>query len=225
MTTIIIRTLIVYAVLMIAMRLMGKRQIGELEVSDLVTTLLISEIASLPITDSSIPLANAVFPIIILITLEICSSALIVRFPKLKGMFTTRPSTLIKNGVFCRRAMISCRITVDELITELRQNGYSDVDQVLYAILEKNGKITVIPKAKYAQPTVKDLQLKAVESGIYHIVIDNGTVNRHGLLEVGLTQGQLDAKLRKVGSSISEVYLMMISDSGEERIILKKETL
>ena len=81
------------------------------------------------------------------------------------------------------------------------------------------------PKAKYAQPTVKDLQLKAVESGIYHIVIDNGTVNRHGLSEVGLTQGQLDAKLRKVGSSISEVYLMMISDSGEERIILKKETL
>ena len=225
MLTIFFRTIIIYVILIAIMRILGKRQLGELEISELITTILLSEIASLPITDSSIPLAHAVFPIIILITLEICSSALIVRFPKLKGMFTTRPSTLIKNGVFCRRAMIGCRITVDELITELRQNGYSDVDQVLYAILEKNGKITVIPKAKYAQPTVKDLQLKAEEPGIYHIVIDNGTVNRHGLSEVGLTRGQLDAKLRKSGHSESDVYLMMISDAGEERIILKKETL
>ena len=225
MTIIIIRTLIVYAVLMIAMRLMGKRQIGELEVSDLVTTLLISEIASLPITDSTIPLANAVFSIIILITLEIASSALIVRFPKLKGLFTTRPSTLIKNGAFCRKTMISCRITVDELITELRQNGYSDINEVLYAILEKNGKITVIPKVKYSQPTKQELKIRAKESGIYHIVIDNGTINRHGLSEVGLTHAQLIAKLRKSGHSPSDVYLMMINDSGEERIITKGDTL
>ncbi len=225
MTTIFFRTLIVYAVLMIAMRLMGKRQIGELEVSDLVTTLLISEIASLPITDSTIPVTHAIFPIIILITLEISSSALIVYFPKIKGLVTTRPSTLIKNGVLCRTAMTNSRISIDELITELRQNGYSDIDEVLYAILEKNGKITVIPKVKYAQPTRDDLQIKCEENGIFHIVIDNGTVNDHGLSEVGLTRGQLEAKLARKGRSSSDIYLMMISDTGLERIITKGETI
>ena len=84
MTTIFVRTVIVYVVLMVAMRLMGKRQIGELEVSDLVTTLLISEIASLPITDNAVPLSHAVVPITVLITFEISSSALVVLFPKIK---------------------------------------------------------------------------------------------------------------------------------------------
>lgn len=225
MTTIVIRTLIVYVVLMIAMRLMGKRQIGELEVSDLVTTLLISEIASLPITDSSIPIANAVFPIIILITLEICSSALIVRFPKIKGIVTTRPSTLIKNGVLCRKAMINCRISLDELITELRQNGYSDINEVLYAILEKNGKITVIPKAKFSPPNKSDMNIKSNECGIYHVIIDNGTINSHGLSEIGLTKAQLTRRLKSLGHTPADIYLMMVNDSGDERIISKGDTI
>ncbi len=223
MTTIVIRTIIIYAVLMIAMRLMGKRQIGELEVSDLVVTLLISEIASLPITDSNIPVFHSIIPIIILITFEICSSALIVAFPRLKGIVTARPSTLIENGRLCRRSMYESRLTLDELVTELRQNGYSDIDQVLYAILEKNGKITIIPKAEYAQPTCSQLKIAVKESGIFHIVIDNGTVNEHGLCTVGLTRAQLSNRLLKRGTRESDVYLMMISDSGEERIITKKE--
>lgn len=223
MTTIVLRTIIIYATLMTAMRLMGKRQIGELEVSDLVVTLLISEIASLPITDSNIPVFHSIIPIIILITFEICSSALIVAFPRLKGLVTARPSTLIENGKLCRKAMLEARLTLDELVTELRQNGYSDIDEVLYAILEKSGKITIIPKAKYAQPTCQQLNISVKESGIFHIIVDNGTVNDHGLSTVGLTRAQLYQKLKKRGTCTKDVYLMMISDSGEERIITKKE--
>lgn len=224
MTTILIRTVLVYIILMVAMRLMGKRQIGELEVSDLVTTLLISEIASLPITDNTIPLSHAALPIILLITLEICSSAAVVLFPKFKNLVTARPTTLIKNGKLCRREMMSARISLDELICELRQCGYVDIDDILYAILEKNGKITVIPKARANIPTCEQASIGVKEKGIFHIVIDNGTVNEHGLLEVSLTREQLERKLRHNGLAARDVYLMMIGDNGEERIISKQES-
>ncbi len=223
MTTILLRTVIIYIILIVAMRLMGKRQIGELEVTDLVTTLLISEIASLPITDNSIPISHAIIPIAILITFEICSSSIVVLFPKLKNLVTARPSTLIKNGKLCRREMMNSRISLDELISELRQDGYVDIDDILYAILEKNGKLTIIPKAKANAPTCKDLNVKVKENGIFHIVIDNGVVNTHGLAEVSLTREQLDAKLAKKGLISKDIYLMMIRDDGEERIISKKE--
>ena len=225
MVTIFIRTLLVYVIMIFSIRLMGKRQIGELEVSDLVTTLLISEIASLPITNYDLPISRAIIPIILLITLEITSSILTVLFPKIKNIFTARPSTLIKNGVICRSSMIESRISVDELISELRQNGYIDFNEILYAILEKNGKITIIPKAKYGAPTCEQLQIKTNESGIFHIVIDNGCINLHGLDEVGITRDGLIKKLARLKRTPSDVYLMMINDRGEERIIYKKETI
>ena len=225
MVTIFLRTLLVYGIMIFAMRLMGKRQVGELEISDLVTTLLISEIASLPITDYDLPISRAVIPIIILITLEIVSSILTVLFPKIKNIFTARPTTLIKNGTLCRTSMIESRICADELISELRQSGYVDIDEILYAILEKNGKITIIPKVRYAQPTNNDAGIQVKERGIFHIVIDNGCINLHGLDEVSLTRDALIKKLDKLGKTPSDVYLMMISDYGDERIIYKKETL
>ncbi len=223
MTTILFRTVFVYVVMIIAMRLMGKRQIGELEISDLVTTLLMSEIASLPITDTTLPISHAIIPIILLLTFEICSSAITVLFPKLKNLVTARPSTLIKNGVLRRKAMMDARLSLDELISELRQNGYDDINHVLYAILEKNGKITIIPKAKFAPPTCEQLQIKTSEQGIFHIIIDNGVLNKYGLSQLSLTREQIEKKLSKRGADIRDVYLMMISDAGEERVITKKE--
>ena len=90
MTTIFLRTVIIYVVLLTAMRLMGKRQLGELEISDLITTLLVSEIASLPITDTNIPVSHAIIPIIILLTFEVVSSTLLVRFPAVKKFISTQ---------------------------------------------------------------------------------------------------------------------------------------
>ena len=225
MTTILARTLIVYTVMIISLRIMGKRQIGELEVSDLVTTLLISQIASLPITDNNIPILHAIIPIILLLFFEISSSAIIVLFPRLKKIFTARPSTLIQNGKICKKAMLESRLSLDELISELRQGGYVDIDEILYAILEKNGKITIIPKAKYKNPTCEQLRINTQEEGIFHIIIDNGTVNKFGLKAVGLTDCQLQSKLEKRNCTVSDVYLMMINDVGEERIVCKGDTL
>jgi len=207
------------------MRMMGKRQIGELEVSDLVTTLLISEIASLPITDHQIPVSHAVIPIITLLFFEVASSYLTVVFPKSKLLLTARPSTLIKKGKICSKAMREARISTDELICELRQAGYVDISDIYYAILEKSGKITFVPKADCQPLTKKDMKLSVSESGIYHIIIDKGSINRHGLSEVGLDASSLEKSLSHRGLKVSDVYLMMVNDAGEEKIIRKDEII
>ena len=222
-TTLLIRTTFIYILLIIVMRLMGKRQIGELEISDLVTTLLISEIASLPITDNSIPLSHAIVPIIVLTTFEVMSSALIAAFPGIKNLITARPATLIRDGRLCGRAMRQSRISADELVSELRQKDITDLSEVRYAILEQNGKITVIPKAKHRPPTCEQLHIKVKDPGLYHIIIDKGVINRHNLTECHLTQKQLVKQLSQKGIRKKDVYLMMLSDTGETKIILKKE--
>lgn len=223
MVTVLARTLIIYLVLIIVMRLMGKRQIGELEVSDLVTTFLISEIASLPITDSELPLSHAIIPIITLLTLEVVISMIMSRFPKLKYVFSARPSTLIKDGNISQKAMRDARLSFDELFSELRQQGVDDLSQIKYAILEQNGNITVIQKALYLQPTAEQLHLKPKETGLFHIIIEEGTLNKHGLSSVGISEKSIKSMLAKKGLDIKDIYLMMINDANEAKIIPKEK--
>ena len=175
MLTVFIRTFIIYISLIIVMRLMGKRQLGELEISDLVTTFLISEIASLPITDSEIPLTHAIIPIIVLLLLEVGISAFLSKFPKLKFIFSARPSTLIKDGELCKKALLDSRISFDELFTQLRQQGCDDISQIKYAILEQNGNITVIQRAKYKPLCPADIDL-SVKSG--------STTEKHAIVKM-----------------------------------------
>lgn len=222
MLTILFRTIIIYILLFIAMRLMGKRQIGELEISDLVTTFLISEIASLPITEPELPLAHAIIPIVLLLGLEVIISMLISRFPKFKFL-TSRPSTLIRDGVICQKAMLDARLSFDELFSELRNQGIDDISKIKYAILEQNGRITVIEKARYRQVSADDLGLSVNESGLFHIIIEHGCINRHGINRVGIHESSLCNELSRMGFCVSDIYLMMINDAGERRIIPKEK--
>ena len=221
MLTVFIRTFIIYISLIIVMRLMGKRQLGELEISDLVTTFLISEIASLPITDSEIPLTHAIIPIIVLLSLEVGISTFISKFPKLKFIFSARPSTLIKDGELCKKALIDSRISLDELFTQLRQQGCDDISQIKYAILEQNGNITVIQRAKYKPLCPADIDLSVKESGLFHIIIEHGRVNEHGLKQINYSIEKLNKILSALGYSASDIYLMTVNDAHETRIIPK----
>ena len=204
------------------MSLMGKRQIGELELSDLVTTLLISELASLPITDNFIPLSHAIIPIITLVTFEVLSSFLVVHFPTLKNFISSRPSVLINKGRPDRRAMLSARISADELISELRQQGVTNLSEVEYAILEQNGKITVVQKAEFKTPTAAQLNIKTAESGISHIVVCEVKINKNGLKTLSLSKSDVEKELKKQNTALRDVYIMMIDDAKNVQIIKKE---
>ncbi len=215
MTTILIRTLIVYVALILTMRLMGKRQIGELEVTDLVTTLLISEIAALPITNQEIPVSYAVLPMITLLVLEVLSSFILIRIPTLKRIVSACPTVIIQNGVLQQQALKDLRISIEELMSEIRQQGLTALDQVEYAILEKNGKLTVLPRAKYTTPTVEQLGLDAKEEPLMHVVFCNGSYSRVGLQLIEKDRAWLDHCLKKQKLEPRELFCVMANRDGE----------
>ena len=221
MLTILFRTIIIYIILMIVMHLMGKRQIGELEISDLVTTFLLSEIASLPITDTNIPVAFAIIPMIVLLTFEVSSSWFLSRFPFLKNFLSARPATLVQNGRINRREMLRARISLDELIGELRQSGIADISEVRYAILEQNGKITVIQEEKYKPLSANHFNIEVCDNGIDHIVISNGFINRYNLKLLSMTKHDIRDILSARDIKQSNVYLMLIDDSKNVKIFTK----
>ncbi len=223
MTTLLIRTVLIYIFLISVMRLMGKRQLGELEVSELVSTILLSDIASLPITDQSIPLIYAILPIITITAFEVTMSLLLTKLRFFKNILSARPSVLIRKGRIDQKEMLKNRISIDELFSELRQQGVSDISEVEYAIIEQNGKMTVLPKRLHSQPTFEDLGLSPKERGICHILISDGRIDRHGLKSTNKTEVWLTKTLRKHDTTLGEVFLMTLDDSGKSNIIKRSD--
>ncbi len=223
MLTILVRTLIIYTLLILTMRFMGKRQLGELEVSDLVTTLLLSEIASLPIGNPDIPLSHAVLPILTLTSLEVVLSGALLKIPLLKSIFSIRPAILVKDGKPDRATLRDMRISSEELLSQLRQKDVVDPSEVAYAILEPNGQVSVIKRASERQPTTRELGVNPPDGGMMHLIISDGAVNRRNLALSGKDEHWLEAVLRAHKLSADEVFLLMADDGGTVRIYPRRE--
>lgn len=219
MLTIFIRTIIIFVVLMITMRIMGKRQLGELDVGEFVITILLSEIATLPITNTEKSLISAIIPIATLAILEISSSALILRFPKIKKLLSSKPTVLISRGKMNRAEMRKVRISIEDLITQIRQNGIFDLEEVDYAILEENGKMSIIPKSIYRQPDRNDLNIPDNNSGAMHILISDGVINTHGINILNKDEKWLTDILNGYGLTVRDVLCMTGNDAGKLYII------
>ena len=211
MLNILLRTLIVYALLIIAMRIGGKRQIGELQLSELVSALLLSEIAAMPIGHEEIPLTFAVIPIITVICIEIIAAFAVTKSKKLRTVFDGKPSVIIEKGRLNFKEMSSLRLGIEELISEARLKGISDISELEYAILEENGELAVFPRSDVG------------EKGIAHIVISDGEVNERGLKITGLSRASLDGRLSKKHLTPEGVFLYTVNDAGEEYLITKEE--
>ena len=222
MVTILLRTLIIYVCLIATLRFMGKRQLGELEVSELVTTLLLSEIASLPITNQDIPIAYALIPILTLVALEVVLSSLLLKWPWLKKALSTRPAFLIDRGKLDAKMLRSVRISIDEFMSQLRQKDVFDLDEVEYAILEPNGQISIVPKAKARTVTLSDLDLHPKEHGMMHLIIVDGVVNQRNLSCIGKDLYWVDRILNEYGLRVSDVLVMTADDALTVRVISRK---
>ena len=209
MFSILIRTVLIYVFLIITMRMMGKRQLGELEITDLVTTFMISEIASLPLTDTNIPLHHALIPILSLAGLEMIMSALLLRYPLCKRLLTPRPTLLICHGTPDRSAMKQARLSCEELLSQLRLQGVTDLQSVEYAIMEPNGQISVIARDEEsnAQPM----------ADLMYLLISDGRVNKEHLQSVGKDEIWLKQYLNSHGMKSKEVF-MLLSDGNVMRL-------
>lgn len=223
MLTILFRTILIYALLLCTLRLMGKRQLGELEITELVTTLLISEIASLPIEDPSIPLTYAVIPLITILTAEVTLSVILLKCPKLKNLASARPSILIRHGKPDQKEMQRIRISIDELISEVRQAGLATLEDVDYAILEQNGKISVIPRCHAQPPDAQTLGMTVTESGIAHALIEDGRVNRYNMELLALKDTWLHDRLAERSLAVGDVFYLGIDDADHLYWVEKEE--
>ena len=224
MTTILIRTVIVYFILILSMRLMGKRQIGELQLSELITALLLSEIATVPITDTDIPISHAVIPVITLVAMEISIAFAVTKSPRFKRVFDGMPSFLIIHGKLQQKELAGIRMSLEELIAELRLKGIADISDVDYAILEQNGKLSVLSKADATPPAARDMQITPPARGIAHPIIIDGNLIEPNLQRLGLNISWLEKQLNCQKLKQEQIYLFTIDDTGDTYIV-KKEGL
>ena len=208
MASILIRTIIIYILLTSALKIMVKRQIGELDVGELITTLLISELATIPIDDPDLPLLNAVLPILLIFSLEIIISSLKNRSERLKRLLESSPVYIIYKGKLSERALVDNRISLNELLCELRLLNVKDISDVDYAILEQNGKISVVQKS---------------DGGVAHSLIIDTVILKDNLKRLGLSEEWIEKRLKERGAKTEEVLLLTVSDDGSITLIKKEK--
>lgn len=224
MMTAFARTLILYFLIMFGLRLMGKRQIGELEPSELVLTMMISDLATVPMQDFGIPLLAGVIPILTLLALSMLLSQLSLRFLRFRALVCGTPTVLIRDGRLQQEAMRKNRYTLDELLEELRGQGISGIGDVKYAVLENSGQLSVLPWTRQQPPTAAQLGLDLEDDVTLPVVlINDGRVLRKNLAACGKDEAWLLRTLREEKlSSPREVFLLTL-DERQQVTCVKKE--
>ena len=220
-----VRTIILYILITAGVRLMGKRQVGELEPSELVLSLIIADLASVPMQDYGIPLLTGVIPIVTLLSVTMILSVLTMKSVGFRALLCGRPSVVIANGTLDQREMAKNRLTVDELLEELRGKGYTDLSQIKYAILETNGQLSVLPYANQKPPAARDLKVSVEESGLPRVVVSDGRLLEHNLKALGHDRPWLEQQLRRKGCrELSGVFLMLVDESDKVYLAKKDES-
>lgn len=215
----VIRTVILYLLLMLAMRLMGKRQLGELQPSELVVTLLLSDLAAVPMQENGLPLLNGVLPILVLVSLELLLSGAMLKFPAVSKLVSGTPVPIIRNGILDAAALRRLRMTVEDLNESLRQQNIFDLTQVQYAIAETNGHISAFCYPAYQTATAADAGAQPPDSGLPVVVVSDGTLSDWGMLLCGLTEEALAGYLRKKKCAQKDVFLLTATKNGPHHLL------
>ncbi|MCI8656118.1 MAG: DUF421 domain-containing protein [Oscillospiraceae bacterium] len=224
MTTAFFRTLILYFILMTGLRLMGKRQIGELEPSELVLTLIISDLAAVPMQDFGIPLVNGVFPIVTLLCVSMLLSFFSLKSIRFRGLVCGYPTVIIRDGKVLQQNMARNRFTVDELLEQLRSQGYSDLTAVKYAVLETSGQVSVLPYTKDSPVTPQVMNLTSQDDVTLPVlVINDGHIMSENLSASGYDALWLDKQLKERRlTSPRQVFFMTVDETGAVTCVAKE---
>lgn len=224
MTVTFLRTMILYIVIVIAVRIMGKRQIGELSPTELVITILISNIATLPIEDTNIPMSAGLVSIFALVACEVLVSGLILKNVKMRKIISGSPRVLIRDGVIDQKQMSSLRLSIDDLTAQLRGQGCFDVSQVAYAIVETTGKLNILQKFSFQQPTNQDLHIPepANANDPPVVVVADGSVCEAALQFCAQDHNWLNQLLQSQQCALDEVFLLTCDRGGAYRLVKKE---
>lgn len=217
-----IRSIILYLILIATIRLMGKRQIGQMEASEFVVTMLVANLASIPMQDGGIPLFSGIVPILTVLGIELLLSALCLRSIRLRKIFCGKPVILIENGRILRENLQRTRVTLDELSGHLREKDVLDPRAVQYAILETNGNLSVFPYPKERPASAKEAGIPVKKQYLPITIISDGHLLPENMAFAGKTEEWLHQVLTKRNSTVSDTWLLTV-DGGDHILWYPRE--
>lgn len=217
------RCVVLYIAVIIAVRIMGKRQIGELQPSELVITIMLSELAALPLQDLNMPLLWGIVPMFLMVALELLMSFIALKSMRFRAWCYGKPILLIYQGKINQYELLQTRVSMEDIMEAMRGKGILDVEDVLTAVLETNGTVSVIPKPQYAPPNAKDMGVKVKESGgIPIILVMNGAMVRKNMEEKSVSEKELNRIIKGYRIGLKEIFMLTMDENGKT-FMVKRE--
>lgn len=221
MLIVFIRVLIIYALIIVSLRIMGKRQIGQLQPAELVVTILVSNIATMAIEDTNVPLIGGIIPILTLVCLDVILSAIALKSRKARRLISGTPRIIIRDGVIDQHELHELRFTIDDMMEQLRGNNIFDIRDVAFATVETTGKLSVYQKFDAQTVTAKMLGLQGqpCDSAPPVVLISDGSVIDSGLSYCNLKYEWLEKTISDNGYHTKDIFLMTCNRQADYQII------
>ncbi len=218
----LIRTVILYLIVIFALKIMGKRQISDLQTSELVITILISNIAAVPMQDTAQPLLSGIIPIAMLICCEVLISFFMLKNSKIRELVCGKPIVIIEEGKIKQSALKHLRITTEDLMEQLRQVDVFSLGDVWFAIMETNGQLSVLKKSEKQPPDAQTLGIKVSPGTIDTVIVSDGNIADNSLRICGLDKNWLYETLEKENTKVEDIFIMT-SNKSKKYTLIKKE--
>ena len=219
----VIRTVILYVFVILAIRLMGKRQISDMQPSELVVTMMISDIASLPMQNTAQPLLSGVVPVLVLVSLELTVSAVMLKSRLFRKLISGSPVVVIEDGRLLQRQLKRLRLTTDELCAQLRQQNVFSLQDVQYCIVETNGVLSVLEKPSKRVPNAEESGIVIPDNKMEAVVVSDGAWVESSLRLCGSTRQEINNILQKKQIKLNEIFLMTMDGNGVCQIIRRED--
>ena len=210
-----IRSIVIYTIVLIVMRLMGKREIGQMQPFELAISIMIADLASIPMTDTGVPISNGIIPIMGLLVMHLIISILNIKSSKMREFICGKPTILIYKGKIDEKKLKKERFTLNELEEKLRSNNIMNIGDVDYAILETSGDISVIPKPDKRTTTPQDFNIMPDFEGINYNLIIDGKVMKENLKKIGKNYEWLKKQTNKFQMQPEEVLIFTMNSKGD----------
>jgi len=222
MTISFLRTIILYCLVIFSVRLMGKRQIGEMQPSELVVTLMISNIATMPMENTSVPVLAGVIPILTLVVIEIFLSYWMMNSTKVRNFLSGRPVVIVDDGKIIQKSMKDLRFTVDDFLEDLRKNGVFDISTVRYAIIETDGTLSILQKQESLPITLGDMNIDSSGEDFFTAVIRDGEISESSLNLIDKSSEWVNEILKSEKIKLKDIFIMTCDKNGSYNIIKKE---
>lgn len=216
MFIVFLRVLIIYVTVLIFLRLMGKRQIGEMQPYEVVITLIIADLATLPMSDTNIPLFNGILPLAILVLIHYFITLLNRKSVKIRRLMSGKPIIVISPKGIEYQSLKDLNMNIDDILEMIRQSGYYSFEQILYAIIETNGKMSVIPTSAQAPATAQDVGKNNPPANLPHVLISDGKIMKHELKVLNIDNKKFNKILKHIQvDAPKDLIILSLDEKGK----------